>query len=75
MFLAQFFNTGFLILLVNANLEETLPELGGIFNGLFNDYTPEWYNSVGYVIVQTMILNAFMPMVTCFINNSIRWYL
>lgn len=40
-FAAQFFNTGIIILIVNANLSEHQPkQLFGIFKGPFSDYMP-----------------------------------
>ena len=43
-FLAQFFNTGFLILIVNANLTEHKPEfITKFFKGPFYDYQPDWF--------------------------------
>lgn len=57
-FAAQFFNTAILVLLVYANFTE----FGGtFFQGPFYDYQPGWYSVVGYKIVQTMIINAFLP--------------
>lgn len=48
-FLTQFFNTGLLLLLVNANLTEYGENrIIKSFNGPFSDYTPDWYNDVGY---------------------------
>lgn len=63
-FIAQFFNTAILILLVYANLEEVSPGVGVILDGQFRDYTPKWYRLVGNNIVQTMFINAFMPIIT-----------
>ena len=66
MFYAQFFNTGFLILLVNANLSEQdfLPDsMKNALNGPFADYVPDWYGDVGLKILQTMVINAIMPLV------------
>ena len=63
-FIAQFFNTAILILLVYANLEEVSPSLGSILDGQFRDYSPKWYTLVGNNIAQTMLLNAFMPIIT-----------
>ena len=58
-FITFFFNTGILILLVYGNLEE----VGiSVLNGPYYDYSPEWYAIVGYSIVQTMTLNAFLPL-------------
>lgn len=48
--------------MVNANLSEHLPPfIAKYFNGHFYDYMPIWYDTVGIVIVKTMIINAMMP--------------
>lgn len=50
-FLAQFANTGFVILLVNANLTEHFPkEITVLFKGPYYDYMPMWYLDVGLKI-------------------------
>jgi len=64
-FVAQFFNTGFLLLFVNANLTEHEPHfLTKFFRGPFYDYMPRWYSTVGIKIVQTMIINSIVPYIT-----------
>jgi hypothetical protein len=64
--MAQFFNTGFLILIVNANLTEHEPKwFTRFFNGPFYDYQPEWFQDVGLKILQTMVINSIMPGVQC----------
>ena len=53
-FYAQFFNTGFLILLVNANLKDQdfiSHHFKKFFNGPFKDYTSDWYIDVGLTIL------------------------
>jgi hypothetical protein len=64
-FIAQFFNTGFLLFLVNFNATEhkNWPEwITSIFaTGKFAGFVPDWYNEVGSKIVVTMIINAFVP--------------
>lgn len=63
-FVAQFFNTGILLLLVNGNMTEHSPKfLTKYIKGPFFDYMPDWYSNVGMKIVQTMIINAIMPFV------------
>ena len=63
-FYAQFFNTGFLLLLVNANMNEHRPyELTKHIDGPFSDYVPEWYDDVGMQIVDMMKINAVMPII------------
>ena len=64
-FIAQFFNTGFLLLLVNANITEHEPsQVTKYFKGPFYDYMPRWYSEVGMKIVQTMMINSILPYVT-----------
>jgi len=46
-FIVLFFNTGILLLLVNANLSDISSPLGNIFDGRFFDYSPKWYVFVG----------------------------
>ncbi len=47
-FYAQFFNTGFLLLLVNANITEHGPHVfTRFFRGRYYDYIPDWYGDVG----------------------------
>ena len=63
-FLAQFANTGFVILLVNANLTEHFPkELTMYFKGPYYDYMPMWYIDVGLKIQVAMIINMIMPII------------
>jgi hypothetical protein len=60
-FLAQFFNTGFQLLIVNANLKEYSTGLGSVFDGPFPDYNPAWFDNVGDLTMQSMIINSVMP--------------
>lgn len=51
-FYAQFFNTGILLLIVNANLTEHSPTfLTKHVAGRHHDYMPVWYAEVGAKIV------------------------
>lgn len=53
-FLGQFFNTGFIILIVNANMQQFKPhKFWKAFNGPFTDYMPQWYMDVGLKIIIT----------------------
>jgi len=48
-FMATFFNTGILLLLVNANVTEHPPIfLTKYLKGQWYDYVPGWYTTVGY---------------------------
>jgi hypothetical protein len=50
-FLVLFFNTGLLLLLVNANLADISDWLSNIFDATYYDYSPNWYASVGSTLV------------------------
>ena len=78
-FIAQFFNTGFLLLFVNANMTEHSPHfLTKYLNRQFYDYMPNWYKVVGYKLIETMILESIKPygVVTgfWFLQTSLRWF-
>ena len=72
-FVALFFNTGILLLLTNANVSDVSNWLSGVFSGRYYDYSPQWYGSVGSVLVSTMYLNAFMPPVYELMANATVW--
>ena len=61
-FIAQFFNTGFVLLLVNANLSEThIPILNELLQGQYTDFNSDWYRDVGITITKTMMINSIVP--------------
>ena len=62
-FVTQFFNTAFLMMLVNANFNDAGLPGGSFFSGRFYDLTEDWFVAVGYPITQTMMINCFMPFV------------
>ena len=63
-FLGQFFNTGFIILIVNANMKQHKPrEFWRLFNGPFSDYLPQWYIEVGVKIITTYTVQGIMPFI------------
>ena len=61
-FVAQFFNTGILLLLINGNLTEHEPKiLTRYIQGPYYDYQPQWYVDVGYKIIYTMMIQSVLP--------------
>lgn len=63
-FVTLYLNTGFLLTVANANLTEHPPHaITNFFHGPFYDYDPLWYAQVGFLILKTMIINAFLPYV------------
>ena len=58
-FVALVFNTGIVLLLVNARLDFFRDTSVG--SGSYNDFVPDWYPNVGTQLLLTMILNIFAP--------------
>jgi hypothetical protein len=72
-FLAQFFNTGLLLLLSCANLSETnIPLLKGFFKGPYTDFNSAWFKEIGPLIITTMVIGMFMPVIEFLINYSLK---
>jgi len=61
-FVVQFFNSAFLLLMVNANLSEQ-PFDFGLTAGTMPDFNSLWFRSVGDVIVAAMVFNLYYPII------------
>ncbi|OQR84185.1 hypothetical protein ACHHYP_13738 [Achlya hypogyna] len=84
-FLAQFFNTVIIVLLLNANLSgiSSEPASGfhlasfSLLNGKHSDFSVDWYNDVGVALLLTMIINILSPqlgvLVTYVVLEVKRW--
>jgi hypothetical protein len=60
-FLCQFFNTGFILMLVNADCSEQ-PILGLFVNsGSYADFNSDFFKTIGSTVVATMLFNAYFP--------------
>ena len=59
-FVCIFFNTGFLVMLCNANLLEQ-GSIFTIFNGNDTDFNRNWFTSQGDTIVKSMVFNIWFP--------------
>jgi hypothetical protein len=71
-FIVQFFNTGILLLLVNANLTEQSSILGVIFSGGSADFDSEWFKQIGNTVVAAMIYNIVWPLIEFFAFYGMR---
>ena len=60
-FITQFFNTAMLLLLVNANLQESGLPFGSMLSGQYPDFTGSWYKDIGVSLVKTMTMNSVFP--------------
>lgn len=71
-FIAQFFNTGILLILVNANFSDSgLPS--GFFNREYPDFTSAWYTDIGSALTQTMLINAILPFIMIFVAIGMKF--
>jgi hypothetical protein len=69
MFLIQLINTGIVILLVNARIQDiALPSFIPLFQGKYEDFTVEWYRVVGSTISFTMLINIASPHAEAFVK-------
>ena len=65
-FLLMFFNSALSILLINTNIPNLNPK-GILFNGLYSDFSDDWYDKISQFFITPMFiqlifpLNAFLP--------------
>jgi hypothetical protein len=69
-FWLQFFNTAMIFLLVNGNLSEQFFSFG-ITEGPYSDFNSDWFRTVGNVLIDTMLFNAWFPL----LEFVAYWYL
>ncbi|TNV85819.1 hypothetical protein FGO68_gene5047 [Halteria grandinella] len=66
LFLTQFINSAVILVLVHANFENSsFPIVNKIFNGEFPDFTQQWYNRVGSIITQTLVIIGLATPIDC----------
>ena len=61
-FYVQFFNSAFLLLLINADMSEQ-PFSFGIVSGSFGDFNGAWFRTVGNVLIGAMFFNLYYPLI------------
>lgn len=62
------------MLFVEANFSETFTFAAGVFNGAYPDYIPSWYEVTGDTFVQTMLINAFFPLIMQVVADVQVWF-
>lgn len=72
-FICIFFNTGFLLMLCNANLQEQGLFVAKYFKGHDSDFNQNWFTGMGDTIVAAMVFNVWFPVVMEFINYGMRY--
>lgn len=68
-FLLMFFNSGLAILLINANIHN-FNENGVLFNGLYADFSDDWYDKISQFFITPMFVQLIFP-VTAFLPGYI----
>ena len=71
-FYSQYFNTGLVLMISNANFKHTPLSFIPI-NNQYPDLTTDWYHEVGSAIIKTMWINSIMPILNIFILKSMKW--
>ena len=61
-FIVQYFNSAFLLLMVNANMSEQ-PITFWLTTGTMPDFNSAWFRSVGDIIVLAMEFNIYYPII------------
>ena len=71
-FILQFFNTAFLLLLVNADFSEQFFAFG-ITGGTESDFDAGWFKVIGNTMVGTMIFIMLWPIIEFFVFWGLRF--
>jgi hypothetical protein len=81
LFVAMFINTGLIILLINARWASSSPIFFGktVFDGKYDDFTSDWFSTVGGGIMSTLLVNTInphvVPLIMCFVAwGKRRWW-
>mmetsp|Transcript_48726 Transcript_48726/g.95563 ORF Transcript_48726/g.95563 Transcript_48726/m.95563 type:complete len:941 (-) Transcript_48726:282-3104(-) len=64
LFVSSFVNTALIVALVNANLDKYITSASffkSLFAGKYDDFSPEWYNVVGFSLLLTCLINIVNP--------------
>ena len=71
-FIVQYFNSAYLLLMVNANMSEQ-PITFGLTTGAMPDFNSAWFRSVGDIIVAAMVFNVYYPAIEAIGYWALRW--
>ena len=69
--LVQFFNSAFLLLMVNADMSEQ-PISFGLTTGSIPDFNSSWFRTVGEIIVGAMVFNVYYPIIEVLMYWGLR---
>lgn len=72
-FYMLFFNTAFLLMLVNADMTEQ-PLTFGLTHGHYADFNALWWKQLGNALLSTMFINAIFPIVEFFMFFGLRFF-
>ena len=72
-FVVQYFNSAFLLLMVNANMSEQ-PITFWLTTGTMPDFNSSWFRSVGDIIVLAMEFNIYYPIIEILMYAAMRFF-
>jgi len=72
-FVMLFFNTAFLLMMVNADMGEQ-PWSFGLTKGHYSDFSAMWWKVIGNSITSTMFINAIFPLVEFGMYFGMRYF-
>lgn len=67
-FIFSFFNTGLLVLLINADFSY----VSRFFTGKYSDFNAEWYSDVGSTIISSLVFTAVYPIIEILLFGGIN---
>lgn len=69
-FSVSFTNGCILIILMSA--ESKNPIMKNIFMGKYADFTPNWFDDIGNIIVSNLVTNAMYPLIELLLQSTIQ---
>ena len=67
-FIFSFFNTGLLVLLINADFAY----FNRFFTGKYSDFNAEWYSDIGSTIISSLVFTAVYPIIEILLFGGIN---
>lgn len=72
-FSTTFMNSGILIILMSAHSKS--PIFKSLFKGEYADFTPDWFENIGTIIITNLFINALYPLIELVIHYVKLMYL
>ena len=70
--IVTFFNYGILYILAPLSFVEAGAKDGGLWSGIYTDFSSQWFQDIGSLIAETAVLNIVFPMIEFLVYLAIR---